>query len=75
MKKKMSNRGLSMFKPNLGFPMNASAQEYVKSKDFRKNLIRQSRPSKRGSGNPNAYQGGEGGGMGPGGEEGGRGEE
>jgi hypothetical protein len=73
MKKKMPASKLSMFKDNLGFPLNPSNQNYNHTRKGGRPISNIRRPSRRGSGNPNAYQGG--GGMGPGGEEGGRGEE
>lgn len=70
--KKIKPGQLSMFKDNLGFPLNTSSQN---SDHTRKGGIPISnrRPNvSRGSNNPNAYQGG---GMPPIGWEGGRGVE
>lgn len=73
--KKIKPGQLSMFKDNLGFPLNQSSQNYDHTRKGGRPISNIRRPNvRRGSNNPNAYQGG-GGGMPPIGEEGGRGEE
>lgn len=71
MKKKTP--GLSMFKDNLGFPLNPSNQNYDHTRKGGRRISNISRPKKRGSTNPNT--GGGGGGGEPVGEGGRRGEE
>lgn len=73
MKKKASK--LSMFKDNLGFPLNPSSQNYDHTRKGGRPISNIRKPKARRGSNPNAYQGGGGGGMPPIGEEGGRGEE
>lgn len=67
--KKKNTAGLSMFKDNLGFPMNTSSQNYRHNPKSGRPVSNARAKSQRGSGNPNAGAGG--GGMPPiGGEEG-----